>query len=307
MASRSEPLVYLNGRFIAADQAAIPIWDRGVVQAATVTEMIRTFRGVPFRLPQHLSRLESSLSYLGVTLSESPAQISEIVSRLIELNHCDHSRELGIVLFATPGAIPMYAGDSHCETTPTFCAHTFPLPIDCWREKYRTGQSLVVPSIHQIPPEILNPQVKYRSRLHWYLADREAQQSDPTAVALLQNQRGHLTETNSGNFFIVTDGRILTPADGDTLPGISQAYVQELANALSIPYEAVDITLAMALEADEAFTTSTSYCVWPVTRLNQQSIGTGVPGPVTQALLQAWSTAVGFDITTATPAEDLLS
>lgn len=303
MSARSTPLAYLNGRYLSVDQAAIPIWDRGAVQAATVTEMIRTFRGVPFRLAEHLSRLRISLSYLGVSLAESDEKLCEITSQLIASNRPPGSVDLGIVIFATPGAIPMYAGEIQHASSPTLCLHTFPLPVASWAAKFQNGQSLVVPSIRQVPREILSPQVKYRSRLHWYLADREAHEIDPAAVALLQDEHGHLTETNSGNFLIVTNGRIQTPRSCDTLPGISQAFVQELANTLSIPYEEKDITLTEALRADEAFTTSTSYCIWPVTRINQQSIGTGIPGPITQALLKAWSGAVGFDIT-APPAED---
>lgn len=302
MSARSTPLAYLNGRFLAADQASIPIWDRGVVQGATVTEMIRTFRGVPFRLCDHLSRLRNSLAYLGVTLAESDDQLRDIASLLIASNR-PGSVELGIVIFVTPGAIPMYAGDLLCSSGPTLCVHTFPLPVECWTSRYIHGQSLIVPSIRQVSREILDPRVKYRSRLHWYLADRETQQIDPTAVALLQDEHGHLTETNSGNFLIVKHGVIQTPRSCDTLSGISQAFVRELANGLAIPYQETDITLQQALAADEAFTTSTSYCLWPVTRINQQSIGTGVPGPITQALLQAWFRAVGFDFT-APLAED---
>jgi branched-chain amino acid aminotransferase len=154
----------------------------------------------------------------------------------------------------------------------------------------------VVPSIRQIPTEILDPRFKYRSRLHWYLADREAHAVDPTAVALLQNADGHLTETNSGNFFIVSEGTIRTAREADSLPGISQQFVRELAKELAIPYEVGDITLAEALAAEEAFVTSTTYCVLPVTRVNQQAIGTGRPGPVPLSLLQQWSNRVGLDI-----------
>lgn len=302
MPARSTPLVYFNGRFQAADQTSIPIWDRGVVQGATVTEMIRTFRGAPFRLFEHFRRLRNSLNYLGVTLAETDEQLRDVVTQLIALNR-PGSVELGIVIFATPGAIPMYAGDAFCSSGPTICIHTFPLTVECWTSRYIHGQSLIVPSIRQVSREILDPRIKYRSRLHWYLADREAQRIDPTAVALLQDEHGHLTETNSGNFLIVKNGAIQTPHSCDTLSGISQAFVRELASELAIPYRETDITLQQALAADEAFTTSTSYCLWPVTRINLQPIGTGVPGPMTQALLQAWSRAVGFDIT-APPAED---
>jgi branched-chain amino acid aminotransferase len=298
MSARLAPLAYLNGRYIPGDQAALPVWDRGVVQGATVTEMLRTFQWVPFRLPQHLARLRLGLDYLGVELSETDEELTEIVRRLIEsrTRALSPHADLGIVIFVTPGVIPMYAGEVPVLDSPTLCVHTFPLPFPQWAAKYQTGQALVVPSIRQIPAEILDPRIKYRSRLHWYLADREARTIDPTAVALLQNAVGHLTETNSGNFFVVSEGRIRTSRAVDSLPGISQQFVQELAKELAIPYEVGDITLDFAFQADEAFVTSTTYCILPVTRLNQRAIGNGIPGPVARELLQRWSDQVGLDI-----------
>ncbi len=298
MSARLAPLAYLNGYFVLGEAVALPVWDRGVVQGATVTEMIRTFQRVPFRLPEHLARLRSSLEYLGVSIAESDADFARILQRLIDSRHATlpaHG-DLGIVIFVTPGSIPMYAGEVPVSNSPTVCVHTFPLPLRQWADKYRQGQSLAVPSIRQIPSDILDPCFKYRSRLHWYLADREAQAIDPGAVALLQNQAGHLTETNSGNFFVVSRGRVRTARECDSLPGISQQFVKELAQELEIPYEVGDITLASALGAEEAFVTSTTFCVWPVTRLNQTVIGNGTPGPMTLRLLQRWSDKIGLDI-----------
>lgn len=298
MPTRPVPLAYLNGQYVPGDQAALPVWDRGVVQGATVTEMIRTFRGVPFRLASHLARLHDSLSYLGTVMDESDQQLANIVQHLIESRspRLSPHADLGIVILVTPGAIPMYAGEPTVSSSSTVCIHTFPLPFRNWANKYQSGQSLVVPTIRQIPSDILDPRIKYRSRLHWYLADRQAQTIDPAAVSLLQNSDNHLTETNSGNFFVVSKGRIHTAREADTLPGISQQFVKELAQELEIPYEVGDITLTCALQADEAFLTSTTYCVLPVTRLNQQAIRNGNPGPITLRLLQSWSDAVGLDV-----------
>lgn len=298
MSAPLAPLAYLNGRYIPGEQAAIPVWDRGVVQGATVTEMIRTFQRTPFRLEHHLARLRSSLDYLGVVVGQTDDDLAEIVQTLIDSYEAalPPHVDLGIVIFVTPGAIPMYAGEFPAADGPTVCVHAFPLPSRQWAVKYESGQALVVPSIRQIPTEILDPCFKYRSRLHWYLADREAHAVDPTAVALLQNGAGHLTETNSGNFFIVAEGTIRTARAADSLPGISQQFVQELAKELEIPYEVGDITLAASLAAEEAFVSSTSYCVLPVTRINRQAIGAGGPGPVTHALLRRWSERVGLDI-----------
>ncbi len=291
-------LAYLNGQFIPASLAELPVWDRGIVQGATVTEMIRTFRRVPFRLAEHLARFRSSLDYIGITLTQSDHELAEIVQKLVQSrsSRMPPDGDLGIVMLATPGAIPMYAGDVAVSSSPTLCIHTFSLPFAQWAGKYQSGQALVVPSIRQIPTEILDPRFKYRSRLHWYLADREAHAADPSAVALLKNERECLTETNSGNFFIVRQGTVRTARETDVLPGISQQFVKELAEELEIPYEVGDITVESVLQAEEAFLTSTTYCVLPVTRLNRQVIGSGISGPVTRRLLQRWSERVGLDI-----------
>lgn len=78
------PLAYLSGHYLPAAEAQLPVWDRGVVQGATVTEMVRTFRRAPFRLPEHLIRLRVSLRYLGISISESDENLSSIVQHLIE-------------------------------------------------------------------------------------------------------------------------------------------------------------------------------------------------------------------------------
>ncbi len=297
MSDHHSPIAYLRHRFVPVDQAQLPVWDRGVVQAATVTEMIRTFRGSPFRLSEHLLRLRSSLCYLQVEITESDSDLSRIVDELVVANsrRLPPRGDLGIVILVTAGSIPMYAGGA-CSTEPTVCIHTFPLPFQQWATKYTTGQSLVVPSMHQVPFDILPPYIKHRSRLHWYLADREAQATDPGSVALLATAEKSLTETNSGNFYIVNDGVIVTPRPEESLPGISQSVVRELAMELSIPYEVRRLTIDVALQTEEAFVTSTTYCVLPVTRINCQPIGTGLPGQVTKRLLAAWSDRIGFDI-----------
>lgn len=298
MSGQPALIAYLQNQWIDAAQAALPVWDRGVVQAATVTEMVRTFARQPFRLNQHLMRLRSSLDYLGLEISESNSELTEIVTRLIEHNSrtLPPQADLGVVLLVTAGALPMYAGGLPSSLAPTVCVHTFPLPFSMWAAKYTCGQPLVVPSIRQVPFDVISPQIKHRSRLHWYRADREAQAVDPEAVALLMSSGGSVTETNSGNFLIVKDGRIVTPPPEETLPGISQSFIGELATALSIPYEARHLTLNEALGADEAMVSSTTYCILPVNRINCQPIGTGAPGPLTQKLLTAWSDWIGFDI-----------
>jgi branched-chain amino acid aminotransferase len=88
----------------------------------------------------------------------------------------------------------------------------------------------------------------------------------------------------------------VSPTTRNTLPGVSRATVIGLCGRLGIPFVERDFQVFSALNADEAFTSSTPYCVMPVTRINGVPIGDGKPGPVVKRLLAAWGEEVGVDI-----------
>jgi branched-chain amino acid aminotransferase len=138
--------------------------------------------------------------------------------------------------------------------------------------------------------------MKYRSRMHYYLADQEARLVDPDATALLLDLDGNVTETSGANFLIVERGTIVSPTLRNTLPGISRATVIDLAARLSISFVERDIQVFNVINADEAFLSSTPYCLMPVTKINGIPIADARPGPIFRRLLTAWSELVGLDI-----------
>ncbi len=295
----TEALVFLNGRMVPASQAHLAIFDAGIVLGATVTEMTRTFHRRPWRLADHLDRLFRSLRYTRMDIGLSKEQLAGISNELVEHNaRLLDDGELGLIHFVTAGEYPTYAGSAGraARTTPTVCAHTFPMPFELWANKMRTGAHLVTPSIRHVPPQCCDPKMKYRSRMHYYLADQEARLVDPEASALLLDLAGNVTETSGANFLLVERGTIVSPTTANTLPGISRAMVIELAGKLSIPFVERDIQVHSVMNADEAFTSSTPYCLMPVTRINGVPIGDGKPGTVLRRLLAAWSEEVGLDI-----------
>lgn len=296
----SEPLVYLNGQLVPASAAHLKIFDAGVVLGATVTEMTRTFRRRPFRLDDHLDRLFRSLRYMRFDIGLSKAQLAAVSHELVAHNAdlLPEGGELGLIQFVTAGEVAMYAGGTgHSpRTSPTVCAHTFPLPFQTWAGKLREGVHLVTPSVRHVPPQCYDPKMKYRSRMHYYLADQEARLVDPEAQALLLDLDGNVTETNGANFLIVERGTIVSPTLRNTLPGVSRATVIDLAAGLGIPFVERDFQVFNAVNADEAFVASTPYCLLPVTKINGLAIGGGRPGPVFRRLLEAWSRQVGVDI-----------
>lgn len=296
----TEAHVFLYGQFVPASQARLAIYDAGVVLGATVTEMTRTFRQQPWRLEDHIDRLLRSLKYTrmepGLTRDDFLRVTHELVAHNAAL--VAPTDELGIIHFVTAGEFPVYAGSSGnaARATPTVCIHTFPMPFELWAKKAEKGQHLVTPAIRHVPPQCFDPKMKYRSRMHYYLADQEARVADPEAAALLLDLQGNVTETGGANFLIVERGTIVSPPTTNILPGISRATVMELAAQLGIPVVERDFQVYNVINADEAFTASTPYCLLPVTKINGLTIGDGHPGPVYRRLLTAWSERVGIDI-----------
>jgi len=119
---------------------------------------------------------------------------------------------------------------------------------------------------------------------------------DPQAQGILLDIYGNVAENKGGNFFIVSDSVLKTPPTRNALAGVSRATALELATELSIPVQTVDFQPYDIYTADEAFFTSTPYCIMPATRFNGLPIGDGVVGPTTKRLLQAWSALAGIDI-----------
>jgi branched-chain amino acid aminotransferase len=296
----SESHVFLNGRMVPASQAHLAIYDAGIVLGATVTEMTRTFRHQLWRLDEHLDRLFRSLKYtrldIGMTKDQLAVASRELVAHNAQL--LDPDDDLALVHFVTPGELPIYAGlpPSSGRSTPTVCAHTFPLAFHVWAKRMETGAHVVTPCIRHVPPQCYDPKIKYRSRMHFYLADQEARLVDPDALALLLDIDGNITETSGANFLMVESGCIVSPPLRNILPGISRAMVIELAGKMGIPFLERDFQVYNVMNAEEAFLTSTPYCVMPVTRINGVSIGDGTAGPLSRRLLAACSEQVGLDI-----------
>ncbi len=296
----SETIVYLNGQFVPESQAHISIYDRAVVLGATVTEMTRTFRHQPFRLEDHVDRLFRSLHYCGFDIGISKQQLIDITLRVAEHNCAliDAEDDVGIVHFATPGEFHEYVGSAgrSPRTTPTICVHSFPIPFHYFDEKIRHGSHAVTPSIRHIPVQCIDPKMKCRSRMHYFLAERQAQQVDPDAICLMLDLDGNVTETSGSNFLIIERDTLVSAPRHLILPGISRATVIELASQMNLGFEERLIQVHDVVNADEAISTTTPYCLCPVTRINGQTIGDGKPGAVYHRLAEAWSERVGMDI-----------
>ncbi|NKB72425.1 MAG: branched-chain amino acid aminotransferase [Candidatus Latescibacteria bacterium] len=295
-----EPVVYLNDGFVPASQAHLKIYDLGIVLGATLTEMTRTFQHQPFRLEDHAARLLRSCKYAGIELELDHEGLVGVTRELIDTNSAliGAEEDLGAVHFVTPGENPIYAGSAGVapRLTPTLCIHSFPLPFALWKANFNQGIHVVTPSIRHVPPQCVDPKTKNRSRLHYWLADKQSQAVDSKATSLLLDLDGNLTECSGANFVLVEKDTIYTPTSRNILEGVSLVTLRELAPALGLKWVAKDLQPYDAVNADEAWLTSTPYCLAPCTRINNTPIGDGRPGPLFARAMEAWSQRVGMDI-----------
>jgi branched-subunit amino acid aminotransferase/4-amino-4-deoxychorismate lyase len=291
----NEPLAWINGSLVPFSQAAVPVWDMGLVAGAAVTEMARTYRHVPFRLPQHVNRLTSSLADLKFPNRCSNDALIEAAQSIVAYNArlIPSSSDLGIVLFSTAGSNATYlAGAADRVTT---VVHTFELPFAMWKPSLENGVRLRVPSIRQIPDDCFPVHHKIRNRIHWWLADQQASQLEPGSKALLLDQEGFVTETSTSCVYAVLNGEIVTP-DRNVLKSLSSLMVEELAALQTIPFVRRRISQSELMHADAVFLSSTPVGLLPVHSVDGRIFPQHNADSVCGCLMTAWNKIVGINM-----------
>ena len=291
-------LVYLNGEFVPADEAKISIFDAAVMLGDMVTESTRTFAHRPFKLAEHIDRLYKSLKVTRINPGMTPAEMHELSLRVLETNlpKVAPTMDVWLVHNISRGRFVAGADPTKQRSQATIIIHTAPMILTDWVRFYTEGCHAVTPFSRAVPPEALDARIKNRSRMAYTLAEMEVKLVDPQAQSILLDTHGNVAENKGGNFFIYSEGVLKTPHARSALAGISRATVLKLAAQLSIPVEVTDFQPYDIYTADEAFFTSTPYCIMPATKFNGLPVGDGQVGPVTKRLLHAWSDLVGVDI-----------
>ncbi|VTR98798.1 aminotransferase class IV [Tuwongella immobilis] len=305
----SEPVAYLSGRFVPLSQAQIGCWDSGFVFGATVTDFCRTVRGQLFDFSAHAQRLCRDAHSIGIPFTETSQDLSEIATSLLNQNGLlsrkdSDSFEWAIITFATPGPISFYT--AHLEnrpiSRPTLGMHCFPLPFDRYCPILQHGADLVaigpIEPFGEIPGGLINPMVKHRSRLHWWLADQKLRtlpERLPHSLAILQTTTGHLTETAIATVAFVIDQTLTIPPSNMILDGIMLQHVRSLAQECGIPICERPIHAEECRNrVQEALLVGTAFGIAGVSRL----LGTPLPhpGPITTRLMRAWTDRIGLDM-----------
>ena len=290
--------VYINGSYFAPDEAKISVFDSAVMLGDTVTESTRTFRHIPFKLEEHIDRLYKSLKVTRIDPGLTPTELTEATLAVLEKNlaYVPVDEDVWIVHNISRGRSVAGADPTKQRSQATVIIFTQPMILTDWARFYEEGCHAVTPMSRAIPAQSLDARIKNRSRMAYTLAEMEVKLVDSQAQGILLDVDGNVAENKGGNFFIVSEGVLKTPPARNALAGVSRATVLELASELNIPTEVVDFQLYDIYTADEAFFTSTPYCIMPATRINGLPVGDGQVGGITRQLLAAWSERVGMDI-----------
>ena len=261
--------VYLNGEYLPAEQACVPVTDRGLLFGDSVYEVIPAFGGVPFRAAQHLARLQRSLDAIRLDNPHSEAEWMSILGQLC--SDCpgqDHS----VYLQITRGSYPKRTHQIPQQVTPTVIAFATPIAE---RDPSIATDGIKAVTLDDI--RWLHCDLKTTNLLPNVLAQAEAADRGASDAILVRD--GQAIEGTASNLFIVLEGLLITPPDSDQLlPGVTRDLVLELAQAAKVPYAQAAISEDDLKKATEIWLTSSTREIAPVVELNGEPVGDGKPG-----------------------------
>ena len=263
-------MVFLNGKFMPVEEARVPVLDRGFIFGDGVYELIPVYSRVPFRMDEHLARLERSLAAVRIRNPYSRAEWRDIILQLVAKQPFE---DQGVYFQVTRGV----AKRDHAfpkDTAPTVFIMSNPL-VNPPRELVERGASAVT----AVDNRWQRCDIKSISLIGNCLL-RQAS-ADAGAVETILFRDGKLTEASASNVFAVKGGVILSPPKSNLiLPGITYDVIAEIAQAAGLPLEFRDVSEAEVRAADELWITSSSKEVLAVVTLDGKAVGGGKPGPL---------------------------
>lgn len=264
---------FFNNQFINAAEPVLPLHDLALFRGYAVFDYLRTQGGKPLLIEHYLKRFRHSAEALRLTLHLPDTVLSDIIHVLIEKNRFP---ETGIRLLLTGG----FSADMFTPAEPNLIIRAEPSVL-APDTVYTAGAILVT-------DEYLRdwPQVKHTAYLN-------AIRNQPRilaagAVEVLYHWQGEVLECSRSNFFMVKEGKLITPATDKVLAGVTRAHVLALAKANGITVEERVVGLNELEQADEVFITGTTKQIMPVVKIDHYNISSGKVGPVSRQLLQLW-------------------
>ena len=277
----TEQIVHLNGRFVPIADAKISVLDRGFIYGDGVYEVVPVYRRKPFRMAQHLTRLQYSLDGVRMRNPHTNAEWQRLVEDLIARQPFD---DQAVYLQITRGVAKR--------------DHAFPAGVE--PTVFMMSNPLVVPSREQVERGVA---VVTADDNRWHRCDLKTTSllgnvlmrqlaADAEALETVMFRDGMLTEASASNVLVVIKGTVVAPPkDHLILPGITYDAALEFTQAAGVPFEIRPVTREEALGADEMWLSSSTKEVLAVTTLDGAPFAGGRPGSVFRRVHEAFQVA----------------
>jgi branched-chain amino acid aminotransferase len=276
--------VYVNGKIAPADQAVVPVYDHGFVYGEGVYETLRTYNKVPFLYDRHIRRLRQSAQHLDLAVPFDDRALLGWIHDTMDA--AGEMREYYIRILLTRG-VGELTYDIRATPAPSLVIIVKPNEETPARI-VGDGIKICLVDILRNHPGSVNPIIKSNNLLNNALA-MQAAYKHGGEEALMCNYRGELSECSQSNFFIVRGAVALTPKSAaGLLEGVTRAFLFEVGREVGVDVRDETLYPKDLETADEAFITSTTREMSPVTRIDDRVIGTGKPGPITKKLLAGY-------------------
>ena len=272
--------VYIDGAVRLPEEAKVSVLDRGFLYGDSVYETIGTMYGRLFAASDHLDRLERSARRIGLRVPPR----AEIEAAIAQTIAAAENPETRVRVMLTRGVGKLDLDPASCDDC-RLVVIAFPLGAPT-PEMFAKGVSVAIVSVTRNSPRAIDPAVKSGNYLNNVLALGEARRTSGAYEAILCADDGSVAEGASSNVFAVVRGEVWTPQpEVGILDGITRAKVMDLGRGAGVRIVERRVQPDELRAADEAFLTSATRGVLPVTVIDGQRVGTGVPGPITRQLM----------------------
>ncbi len=272
-------IVFLNGQFVPAAQAVVPINDRGFMYGDGLFETLRVCGGRPFRLAQHLERMMRGADFLKIKCPFTPKELQNISEQLIERNQLSEAI-LRVMLTRGPGERG-YAPNGDGKPTVVMTLHAAP-SLDAEKA---IEWSLVTSSFRISATDPL-ASFKTMNKLTHVMALLEATEQGADE-ALLINTNGEVAEAASGNLFWVYQDKICTvPTGRGVLPGITRAVVLEICQTLGLQTNKRVIKPEALRNSEGIFVTQSALGIVPVIAIDGEMV---TPSPLVDQIAHVYN------------------
>ncbi|MEZ6163951.1 MAG: aminotransferase class IV [Phycisphaerales bacterium] len=305
-----EPMIWVNGKMLPKSQAAVSVFDHGLLYGDGIFEGIRIYNGKIFKLGQHMDRLYQCADKIFLDIGVSREEMIDIQRKCVETNGIKNGY---IRLVVTRGEGSLGLNPYQCPKAGVICiADTISLFPP---EMYEAGMRVALANRPKTPIACLDPRVKTLNYLNNIMAKCEAihlsnklgitDPKDKLLEVIMLSTDGQVSEGSGDNIFIIKDGKVFTPpSDVGILEGITRRFVKdELCPMLNIPVEEKLFGIEDVYNADEVFLTGSAAEMIAVreilTHENLEVTGTHTisdgEGPITNSLRKKFREIVTSD------------